>query len=240
MSIGPGGGAMEQRAGFHPVRTGSVRAQVLETLRGSIFSGQLGPGDALREAHLARDFGVSQVTVREALIELEHSGLVVRKPNRETIVTRLSQDEIVERSELRALLEGMAAVQASHRLTEGDVELLEYRLGDLETARAAEDFGRFSAADLAFHRSVWEMSGNKTLYRVLDQLTVPLIAFLSIQRSRQFHQVSPGVRPHDPLVSALRSRDEASIKEAFEEHIANSYRDLDSNGTEPASTTTAG
>lgn len=239
MSIGPGGDAAEQRAGFHPVRTGSVRAQVLETLRESIFSGRLGPGDGLREAHLAREFGVSQVTVREALIELEHAGLVVRKPNRETIVTRLSQDEIVERSELRALLEGMAAVQASRRLTEDGVALLEQRLGDLEAARASEDFGRFSAADLAFHRSVWELSGNKSLYRVLDQLTVPLIAFLSIQRSRQFHQVSPGVRPHDPLVIALRSRDEASIKEAFEEHIANSYRDLDSGGAKPASTNTA-
>ncbi|MFB3827896.1 MAG: GntR family transcriptional regulator [Bryobacteraceae bacterium] len=212
--------------GFQPLRTGSIRAQVLETLRASIFSGQLSPGDALREAHLARDFGVSQATVREALIELEHRGLVVRKPNKETVVTRLSQEEIAERAQLRAALEGMAGVQAAPRLTGDDFQLLERKLRDMDAARAAEDYFGFSAADLNFHRAVWEMSGNKTLYRTLEYLTIPLFAFLSIQRSRRFHNISPAVRPHQPIVDALRSRDEAAIKAAFEEHIMGSYRQL--------------
>ncbi len=224
MSTTSSGGIAEQRAGFKPLRTGSVRAQVLETLRASLFSGQLKPGDALREAHLAREFGVSQATVREALIELEHLGLVVRTPNKETVVTRLSQQEIAERGQLRAVLEVMAGVQASKRLSEEDFALLDQRVAELEAARAADNYFGFSAADLAFHRTVWELSGNRTLYRTLEQLTVPLFAFLSIQRSQRFHDISP--RPHQPILDALRSGDEAAIKSAFEEHIVGSYQRL--------------
>jgi len=226
MSIAQSGGTVERGGGFKPVRTKSVREQVLEALRTSIFSGQLKPGDPLREAHLARDFGVSQATVREALIELEHMGLVVRKPNKETIVTRLTQEEIAERAELRAALEGMAGVQASRRLTDDDFSVLEQKLNAMKAARTAEDYFSFSAADLGFHRTVWEMSGNKTLLRTLDNLTVPLFAFLSLQRSRRFHNVSPGVQPHQPILDALRSRNEAAIKAAFEEHIMRSYQQL--------------
>ncbi len=221
MSIASSGSSAAQGTSFKPVRSGSVRAQVLQALRDMLFSGQLKPGDALREAHLARDFGVSQATVRESLIQLEHFGLVVRTPNKETIVTRLGQQEIVERGQLRAVLEGMAGVQASQRLTEDDFALLEEKLRELEAARAAENYFGFSAADLAFHRTIWELSGNKTLYRTLEQLTVPLFAFLSIQRSRQFRDITP--RPHQPILDALRSRDEAAIKAAFEDHIVGSY-----------------
>lgn len=233
MSIAHGGGMAEQRTGFSPIRSGSVRAQVRETLQASMFSGQLRPGDALREAHLARDFGVSQATVREALIELEHQGMVVRKPNKETTVTRMSPEEIAERGQLRAALESMAGIQASRKLTENDFTLLNRRLGELETARAANDYLGFSVADLDFHRAIWGLSGNRTLYRTLEQLTVPLIAFLSILRSRRYQNISP--RPHEPIVMALRSQDEAAIRAAFEEHIMSSYQQLAQPWIEPKS-----
>ena len=76
-------------AGFKSVKSQSLRECVEDRIRAAIFSGKLRPGDALREMHLARELQVSQATVREALLHLQHAGLVTRTPNAGTIVTHM-------------------------------------------------------------------------------------------------------------------------------------------------------
>ena len=70
-----------------PIRTLSKSQSVFEQLRQAIWNGDLQPGVALREAHIAKQLNVSQVPVREALLQLESLGLVVRVPDRGTTVT---------------------------------------------------------------------------------------------------------------------------------------------------------
>ena len=65
-----------------PIRAGSLRQQVQERVFEAILAGHFLPGDPLRELDLARDLRVSQATVREALLRLESTGLVVRVPNK--------------------------------------------------------------------------------------------------------------------------------------------------------------
>ena len=84
-------------------------SRAVDQLREAIFKGQLALGSSLGEQTLARELGVSQATVREALQRLEHAGLVTRKPNVGTTVTRLSPKDVHERVALRGLLEGVAA-----------------------------------------------------------------------------------------------------------------------------------
>jgi DNA-binding GntR family transcriptional regulator len=72
-----------------PVRADSLRQQAFEILRDAIFVGKIQPGDILRELQLARNMGVSQSTLREALSQLEHVGPVIRQPNRATTVAKL-------------------------------------------------------------------------------------------------------------------------------------------------------
>jgi DNA-binding GntR family transcriptional regulator len=89
------------------------------------MTGRLQPGDPLRELHLAREFHVSQATIREALLELEQNGLAVRLANRGTTVTRLSPGEVRDRLEIRAQLEPLACIRAGTRLEEEDLQYLE-------------------------------------------------------------------------------------------------------------------
>ena len=77
------------------------------------MTGKIRPSTRLRELHLARSLGVSQSTIREALFQLEHSGLVVRVPNSGTTVASFSEDELRERIEVRLVLEEEAFVKAS-------------------------------------------------------------------------------------------------------------------------------
>lgn len=206
-----------------PVKTGSLRVKIYEVLREAIFAGKLQPGDPIREAHMARALQVSQPTLREALIQLEHAGLVVRNPQRDTVVTRLTQDDIRERSALRALLEPEAAAEAVAHMGEAELRMLDEKLEAIHRSLEADDYHAFAAADLEFHRYIWTLSGNRMLYTVLDLVTVPLFAFLSIRRSRTMKHLIKSVRSHDPMVEALRSRDTQRIREAFQQHINRAY-----------------
>src|ERR1700732_3057834 len=68
-----------------PVRTDSLASQAFTIIKDAIFTGQFQPGQLLRELHLARMLNVSQATIREALVQLEQVGLVVREQNRHTM-----------------------------------------------------------------------------------------------------------------------------------------------------------
>lgn len=192
-------------------------------VRQAIFQGLLPPGAPLRELTLAREFAVSQATVRDALQRLEHAGLVTRKPNLGATVTRLSPNDVRERVVLRAMLEKTAAEAAASRMREADFIELEHRLRLLGEAIASNRYYEAAQADLDFHRYVWQCSGNEMLCRLLELVTVPLFAFISIMRSNGLQRLTTVVQAHEPLIAALRARDPERIREEFERGATSSY-----------------
>ena len=70
---------MERRAAALPQRK-VFREEVLNAIRDAIFAGELNPGDKIIETFWAKELGVSQAPVREALLQLEGMGLVKNKP----------------------------------------------------------------------------------------------------------------------------------------------------------------
>ncbi|MBM3740508.1 MAG: GntR family transcriptional regulator [Acidobacteria bacterium] len=216
-----------------PVRSSTLKVQVVGAIRGAIFAGKFAPGDALRELHLARDLNVSQPTVREALFELEKHGLVVRTPNVGTIVTNLSTAEMREQIELRLQLERVAAVKASERMTPADFRELEQRLAALTSAVAANAYYESAQADLDFHRQIWVCSGNRALAAALDRVAVPLFAFVSILRSAGSQDLIRVMNSHAAIVDALRKRDHALLERLMAEHCQSAYQEfLDSDSVD--------
>ncbi len=209
-----------------PVKNRSLSDDVADTLREAIFSGRFSPGSPLREMHLAKELDVSQKTVRDALVKLEHYGLVVRVPNKETTVTRHSRREVRQRLELRAILEEKAALDAAKLMTEADHAVLESRLHLLnEFCRSAKYF-EAAQADLDFHRYIWLRAENETLYGLLDKLAVSLFAFVSIMRSVCDTGLEFTAEQHRVLLDALKSKKAARISRAVRGHFANSYDDF--------------
>jgi DNA-binding GntR family transcriptional regulator len=209
-------------------------SDIVTQLREAILENSLPPGAPIRELTVAREMGVSQATVREALQRLEHAGLVTRKANLGTTVTRLSPKDVRERVDLRASLEAMAAEQASLRMREPDFAKLELRLDELAQAIRTDRYYEAAQADLEFHRYVWQCSGNDMLCRLLDLVTVPLFAFVSIMRSQGLQKLTAVVAEHGPLVDALRSKDAARIRAAFEKGATSFYDPFLGDGGERA------
>ncbi len=83
----------------------TLSGALLEEIRQAILSGRYPAGSQLRQDALAETYGVSRIPIREALFQLEAEGLVRIVPQKGAIVSELSQAEIDDVFELRALLE---------------------------------------------------------------------------------------------------------------------------------------
>jgi DNA-binding GntR family transcriptional regulator len=204
-----------------PVRSETLRSQVVNILKHAIFYGKLQPEELLRELPLAKKLKVSQSTVREALAELERYGLVVRILNRGTVVASLSSADIQNRMKVRLALEEMAFSDACLLLDDDDIAHLDELARTIDSLADAGQSIQAGEADLAFHRYVWRKTGNQILYQTLDVLTVPLFAFLGVMLNMAgIEQYRTLALPHHELVEALRQRDPEVAKEAIRAHLA--------------------
>ncbi len=205
-----------------PVRPDSLSRQVYDSLKDAIFSGRFRPGEVLRELHLAKMFEVSQATIREALVHLEQSGLVVREQNRKTTVTNLSRSEILDRLAIRAVLEEFAFIAASKNLDDNDLRKL-INLGQaIQKCIDRSAWKELPLNELRFHDFIWERAENRVLRRTLEHLTTPLFAFVSVLHENGLGYATP-VQAYDDLVEAVRSRDEGAIRTAVAAHVNASY-----------------
>lgn len=198
-------------------KSGSASTRAFESIRDDIMAGKIRPSARLRELHLAERLGVSQSTIREALFQLEHSGLVGRVPNRGTTVASFSQDELRERIEVRLILEEAAFVRAGQYHPQRMI----YDLRDIldHSSRGHDEFGQ-SQAELAFHRRVWQEANNPTLFRTLEQLTAPLFAFAGLVAATERRKLmSDFVAAHEVLIDALSRKDPEEIRKAIHDHI---------------------
>jgi DNA-binding GntR family transcriptional regulator len=205
-----------------PVRADSLRQQVFEIVRDAIFAGTIQPGDVLRELQLAKTMKVSQSTVREALSQLEHVGLVVRQPNRSTMVTSLGDKEIRDRLKIRLALEELAIAEAALQIADPDLAELGTLAGFITAAIVEDSYFELGQADRAFHRRIWEASGNPLLYQALDGITTPLFAFLGVLQKKAGISLQ-ATRAHEPVIEALRTREPEEARAAIRHHILSSY-----------------
>jgi DNA-binding GntR family transcriptional regulator len=204
---------------IQPIKNSSKSQEVFEALRQAIFVGDLEPGDQLREAHLARQFSVSQVPVREALLQLERVGLVVRVPDKGTTVTKLSRSEILELLEVRIHLEDLAFNLAAPRLDDHAIRRLKACVADIEKAVANNDHYSTAEADLMFHRAVWSYSGNRVLTNMLEQLCVSVFAFVSLRRHKAGEHIHSSKSLHTKLLNALKAKKANAISAAIRDHL---------------------
>lgn len=191
---------------FSQITPYSKKDRALEALREAIVSGKLKPGDPIVESRVARQLGVGQPLIREALLELEHQGFVQRVPHRGTSVTKLGPGEIDQIQRLRLELESLALEWARVRATPDHVRELRELVEGMRQATVEEDLSKFNDFDLALHRRIWQLSGNKYLEDALERAVVPLLTFFYLQSGRIGELHVRSVDHHAALVDALGAR----------------------------------
>lgn len=154
------------RAAAGALSRGLLSDQVYQLLRRSIVNGDLVAGQRLVESEIAKQLGISQAPAREAIKRLAHEGLVRSLPHRGNYVAEISAAQAREVREIRVLLEEYAARRASAHIQPRSLRLLGDHVAAMRRAAEHADIGAFRDADMAFHRTVCDASGNSFLARL--------------------------------------------------------------------------
>ena len=148
----------------------SLREHVADALRAAIVSGDMTPGEIYSAPTLAERFGVSATPVREAMLDLAKQGLIEVIPNKGFQVTRITDTELDEITEIRLMLEPPAAAKAALRATPADVAELTVLAHEVVNAARDGDLIKHVDADRAFHGRLLEIGGNRRLVQIVYDL----------------------------------------------------------------------
>jgi DNA-binding GntR family transcriptional regulator len=198
----------------------------------AIMTGELPVGMWLRQEALAETFGVSRQPIREALRQVQASGMVQVFPHRGALVRGPSPRDIREAYLVRSELEGLAAELASANRTPESLErlwraeeafrqtaasALELTLGD----DVRGDYGWGHANDM-FHYAVLDAADVPVLRRTIEDLhrVVPRNLTWSAIRNRRL--LEENVRQHEAVRAAIESGDAAAARATMAGHIKRS------------------
>jgi DNA-binding GntR family transcriptional regulator len=139
-------GQTKQTAGGD--QNGAVSQRVAGYLREAILSGEIVPGERIRQEDVAARFGTSRLPVREALRILEAEGLTEHHMHKGARVPRLDRHEVDVIYQMRERLEPLALAESLPHLGEEEFR----RLQDIQTRiEANTDLAEFLALDREFH-----------------------------------------------------------------------------------------
>lgn len=160
----------------------TLKAHVYNTLRQAIVSGRYKPGSRLNESQLAREFNISRIPIREALMQLQEHGLVMNHERRGMFVTELETMDVQQINSVRIVLEAEAIKLARANMTRqiaAHLTGLVVKMENLDVGSQMES----ANLDLEFHRTIWEAAGNPYLSRTLDSLSTVLFAHTALEKS---------------------------------------------------------
>jgi len=190
-------------------------------LQERILAGTLGPGERLREAHVATLLNVSRVPVREALRRLEFDGLVEIQPRRGATVRHLTLKDVEELFDVRESLEVLAARLAARHVSQYGIADLEAALDASDDAYRSGDDRAIAAANAAFHEVVLQISGN-TLLQELMRLVSGRVRWLF--RLTAFRADHSQHDEHRALLDSIRQGDESVAAALAYAHVARGRR----------------
>jgi GntR family transcriptional repressor for pyruvate dehydrogenase complex len=219
---------------FTPVRSVRASEAIISQLEDRIFRRDLLPGDRLPpERELARQFGVSRITIRDALRSLESRGFIsirvgagggaiVREPDVEAIgdtlydMLRRHSITLSELIEARNIVEPAIAELAAHNATPEDIAAMRSAVAQAQGALETKPFMPYS---IAFHVALGAASHNTVLATTIYALRTTFYAALAELRRPVAEMPQVAIREHLEIISAIEARDGARARQLMYDHL---------------------
>lgn len=200
---------------------GRLADEVYDTLLAQLMSLRIVPGSRVTIDTLARELGVSQTPIRDALNRMEADGLVVRVPHAGyRIPPQITRDRFEDMLEVRLLLEPAAARRAAERASAEQVAGLRRMLDEMAELVEGGDghlaYGAFGLRDAAFHDLVAQSAGNQVVREALARLHTHVHLFRLLYDT-QVTFLAMG--EHDEVLAAVAARDADAAAYAMRRHI---------------------
>lgn len=206
--------------GLPQLKSVSIREGVNEALKRALHDGRFRPGQALSEAGLAAEMGISRGPVREALLMLVQEGLVAHSPNRGFSVVEFTADDLHEISQVRLPLEATALTMARAHISQQDLDNLEILKNRIVEAHANREILICGQSDMEFHSLIWQRAGNSRLASTLHHLLAPMFAYGSLfSIGRPDLTSSLLAEEHDLFIRFLSGRVDRTAEDCVRFHI---------------------
>lgn len=184
-----------------------------------IMTGQVRPGEPLREAALAEEFNVSRNTVREALLRLSHERLATKRAHRGSRVALPDRHDLAEIMSLRRAVEPGAVWQLSQ--ARPDLSNVRELARSMEKAAAARDWERYGRLDLDYHTALISATGSRRLTQLFARTVRELRLYLLAVDTTSPETGVPGhVAEHGMLIDAIEAQESVRSLELIDRHLA--------------------
>jgi DNA-binding GntR family transcriptional regulator len=208
-------------------RVGSKADHVYGDLKEAILTGALEPGAPIDKLALCERLGVSRFPVSAAVSRLAFERLVVVEPQHGSFVSRISLEDLRERSFIRRALECEIAAEAALRLPREGLAAFAVNLARGSEAVEAADRQKFYALDVEFHQILTTYLGLKHSGEILDGLRAHL------ERVRRLLMAPSGrirvtLSDHRAIFAAIEAGDPARARAAMADHLAGTTEQFES------------
>ncbi len=182
--------------------------QVVEHIINLILSGKLRTGDRIDRMEITKQLGLSRIPVQEAILQLEHDGILTTRYHRGAFIERFDEATILEHHELYGILNGIAAARAA---TSPTPRILAHLDTSLRTLRAARDSKQFQEACWAYRNPLNDEYAGPRLRAAIraSQSFVPTLFWVSYPNSK-----SDFLSSYEDEIAAIRRRDPDAARTA--------------------------
>jgi DNA-binding GntR family transcriptional regulator len=190
--------------------------QALQRLRGMIISGQLSPGEQMRQEEMALQFGVSRMPLREALHVLAQQGLLVHRRNQGYFVAKRAPAEVAQIIRMLHLLETelMNTMREPSAALVSGLKKLNHQM---HACIHASDWTPLIALNREFHFRIFDLSPNKLILEEVARLWTLADAHI-VARFVHAELRAQTVAEHDEIIAALAARDRIESLAALNRH----------------------
>ncbi|WP_347342795.1 GntR family transcriptional regulator [Sphingomonas echinoides] len=192
-----------------------------------LMSLEIAPGERIAIDAVARQLGISQTPIREALSQLEAEKLVTKLPNvGYRASAQMSREDVRDLYTLRQLIEPYAAARAAEAMTDESIAILEAVGRDMSSIADgdAHAYSRFAEADATLHRLIATGSGNRLIAETIERLHAHLHIFRAL-----YHTNAPqeAAAEHRLIIDALVAHDPGAAEQAVRRHLECSQQRMD-------------
>jgi DNA-binding GntR family transcriptional regulator len=191
---------------------------VAKTLGEDIIFGRLAPGVRLVEDHLIARFGVTRHYIRQALNELERTGIVVREKNKGVAVRSLTSLEVRQIYEVREMLQRQAALRIPLPAPKHVIEALERLHAEFSRHLRNRYFRGVHKVNDLFHLTLFDCCGNAYLVDSIKHymwLSLPLRA----KKTADVDRATASERDHHMMIQLMKGTDNWALAQLSVDHI---------------------
>ena len=197
-----------------------LRDVAFRCLREAILTGQLQPGERLREIELSNQMGVSRTPLREALRMLEHEGLVLMYPRRGACVANISEKDLKDVLEVRRVLEDLTMELACRNCTPELIRQLRIKNLEIEQAVRKKDVRMIAQKDVEFHDIIYEIADNHKLTQIISNLREQIYRF-RLEYVKEEAKREQIIREHKTIIQEMEAGRIEEARAAMRDHIKN-------------------